>query len=142
MSNLCATTCFVYMPLIFMVLLVVILNILKRLAIFDGISTLLLTLSLTLLCILLIGECMVMVYPEKFFDETVNLELQAQMYSFPSESNPCISLVIQIVAVFIIYGLMICIMLPEDCMSAIKQFLGLKSHPERFESKEKNPMKD
>ena len=132
----------IYMILIFAVLLIVILNIFKWLAIFDVISTLLLTVSITLLCLLLIGEYAVMIFPERFLDHTVDLQLQAQMYSFPSESNPCILLVIQIVAVFIIYGLMICIMMPEDFMSAIKQFLGLKPNPERFKSKEKDPTKE
>ena len=123
MNQFSQTTNWIYMAIILTVLSVIIWNLFQRFAIYSGISRIILTLSLAIMCLLLIGE----VSNETFFRDTVNLERQAEMVNLQSKTNPCTPFIMTLTAVLLVLAPIILIVFAEDIFGYVKNFLGLQT---------------
>jgi hypothetical protein len=129
-SNTCETTHFIYMPMILTMLVVMIWNILKRISFFGGLSKLLLTASLSLLCLLWIGEFVAASSAQASCQEHVGSDGIAQTIAPPVKINPYTDVIPSLIAAFVFLFLIGMVVFADDIhCETIETLLGLSPKP-------------
>jgi hypothetical protein len=114
--------------MILTMLVVVIWNILKRITFFGGLSKLLLTVSLSLLCLLWIGEYMAVLSAPEIDPNQPGIQGLAE--NPPAKVNPFIDTVPSLIAGFVLLFSMGLIIFADDIhCETIEELLGLPPKP-------------